>query len=176
MKYYFGYKYLKFNLNNKDFIIELAYDNTFGKGSFLAGTNILFLDEDETFGHATGIGKDESSAFNMCIQEIENYLASELDQRVEFENIQFEEIEMPKRMTVLDGMNDTTFYIKDFSDNIQVLTDSGVYRFSKEKTIEKTVEKNLKKLLGSNALNLTKEYLKSHDFYPTFEDTIEKFV
>ena len=177
MKYYYGYKHFKFKFMDKEYIIEIAIDNTLGKATYSAATNVLFLDTDETFGKAVGVGKNEQVAFEMCKREIEMYLSSVYSKNVSLEDIEFKEINIAKRMTVLTHNDDsTTFYIKEFPDYIKILTDKNVFRFQKERTVEKTIEINLKKLNGSSFSNLTKNYLKENDFYPTFEESIERFM
>ena len=45
----------------------------FGETSYSVKSNLLFLDNDETWSHAVGVGSNEYDALNMCIDEIENY-------------------------------------------------------------------------------------------------------
>jgi len=178
MKYNFCYKYYK--LKNKDtyLIIQLSYDNTMKRSSYLAATNIVFKDNEGDLGHAGGSGENEMNALNMCVKDINEYFLSSNEYNLKklagLNNLSisdFEEIKLPYCVTFVLGNNKyTTVYFKNEKNNLIVLTAKTKLVMPIIKNEIYTLEKNMRKIKNSDDKKFTKEYLKENDFYPTFNN------
>ena len=94
IEYDYRYKHLQLIAGPHKIIIELSKDNMFKETSYSVKSNLLFLDNDETWGHAVGVGNNEQDALKMCLSEIRNYL------NYEFTPI-LQELDMPKKFTFI---------------------------------------------------------------------------
>ena len=74
IEYDYRYKHLQLIAGHNKIIIELSKDTMFKQTSFSVKSNLLFLENDETWGHAVGVGSNEQDALKMCLAEIKDYL------------------------------------------------------------------------------------------------------
>ena len=67
IEYDYRYKHLQLIAGHNKIIIELSKDTMFKQTSFYVKSNLLFLDNDETWGHAVWVGSNEQDALKMCL-------------------------------------------------------------------------------------------------------------
>lgn len=118
IEYDYRYKHLQLIAGAHKMIIELSRDNMFNEISYSAKSNLLFLDNDETWGHAVGVGGNEEDAVKMCLAEIRDYL------NYEFTPI-MQELNIPKKITFIYKRRTIILYIEQLDNNFSILTKNG---------------------------------------------------
>ncbi len=169
-EYDHGYRYIKTNVNNKTIIIELSKDNMFGKIGYSAKTNLYFLDTDGTWGAACGIGKDEKSALDMCVNELNQYLGTSGNTSL---NLKFEEADLPKRVTFVYKDKTSVIFYKNLSNNIMLLTENGQISIQNQDII-KYISKNVRNLINQGVNEKCKDFFEKNNFYPKFDDLTKR--
>lgn len=160
-EYDYAYKHLMLKVKDKDIVIELSVDNMYGDKTYSAKTNLSFLDEDETWGKACGIGKNETAALNMCLAELERYTHSNLSANM------CAVVDLPKRITFIYKKKTGVVYFK-MKDGLTLLTSSGKEQLLNDDVLS-YVKKNAKRLINESANDENLEFYIGNDFYPTFE-------
>lgn len=170
MKYNITYKYYEIILNKLVIKVASSYDNTIGKGSFLASSNVLFKDKQGDLGYAAGVGKNEELALDMCLKEIDHYLHTKkygniFESFPPFEISDIKEISMAGSASIILNKKKSAFcYFKKQDDKLIILTDREVLKVTYENSFIDTLIKNIKLIKKSNAKNFTPEYLKNNGF------------
>ncbi len=171
LKYCYTYKYIKIKYNEKEIVIAISKDTMLSSTSFTAQSNILFYDTDEeSWGHASGVGKDEYSALNMCHKEICKYLNTTKNLLDNSKTTEF-----PKKITISNKGNTIIFLLTD-KDGIEILTNKGKINLSPNTSIIKYLEKNIKSLSNLGIVSEDIEFLKNNGYDLLFEQTFEKYT
>ena len=169
-EYDYGYRYIKASINSKIVIIELSKDNMFGKYNYSAKTNLLFLDDDGTWGAACGVGKNEETALDMCVNELNHYLNSDKNTSL---NLKFEEIDLPKRITFVYKEKTCVIFYRHELNRIVLLTHDGKV-YIEEQDILKYIKLNVNKLINQGVDEKCKDFFVKNNFYPTFGDLLKR--
>jgi hypothetical protein len=166
-KYRYDYKYLKIDIGLLYIIIELSKDNSLGKMTYSAKTNLMFQDEYGDWGHAVGVGQNEDESLTMCIREIKEYLKREFTPALEVINI-------PQKI-VYDYKNNTVVLnIKENNGEYYILTPNGQKSVGIGDPIT-IVSKQQKEFLQFSIPEYSKELFDKNDFGKPFDAMTEKY-
>lgn len=167
IEYDYSYKYIQLTAGSEKIIIELSKDNMFGEMSYAAKSNLLFFDNDETWGHAVGVGSNEQEALNMCFSEIKNYL------NYEFPLIT-QEVEMPQKFTFIYKRQTVVLYIENCGNDYSILTSKGRKNIITEDIVE-FISRNPKEFVKISLDDFSEEFFRIYGFKKPFDAMIKKY-
>lgn len=167
MIYYdYGYKYLKANIGNHELVVELSLDNFMKQKTFSAKTNYLFFDENEqSWGHACGVGQSETDALQMCVNEIKAYTGVDVN---------FQDLYCPQRISFEKNDKNYTLYFKIIDKTIHIMTPNGVESIEIKGDVLDTILGFCKKYSGEE-LDARDKVFEQNDFIPIFENSFERY-
>lgn len=167
IEYDYRYKHLQLIAGAHKMIIELSRDNMFNEISYSAKSNLLFLDNDETWGHAVGVGGNEEDAVKMCLAEIRDYL------NYEFTPI-MKELNIPKKITFIYKRRTIILYIEQLDNNFSILTKNGRKNIITDNIVEYIAD-NPKEFINDSVDNYSEQLFKMHNFSKPFDAMTKKY-
>lgn len=167
IEYDYRYKHLQLIAGAHKMIIELSRDNMFNEISYSAKSNLLFLDNDETWGHAVGVGGKEEDAVKMCLAEIRDYL------NYEFTPI-MQELNIPKKITFIYKRRTIILYIEQLDNNFSILTKNGRKNIITDDIVE-YIANNPKEFINDSVDNYSEQLFKMHNFSKPFDAMTKKY-
>ena len=167
IEYDYRYKHLQLITGAHKMIIELSRDNMFNEISYSAKSNLLFLDNDETWGHAVGVGRNEEDAVKMCLAEIRDYL------NYEFTPI-MQELNIPKKITFIYKRRTIILYIEQLDNNFSILTKNGRKNIVTNNIVE-YIANNPKEFINDSVDNYSEQLFKMHNFSKPFDAMTKKY-
>ncbi len=168
IEYDYRYKHLQLNAGPHKIIIELSKDNMFKKTSYSVKSNLLFLDDDETWGYAVGVGGNEQDAINMCIDEIENYTGYHID------TSSIIEINLPKKFTFIYKKRTIILYIEQVDGNFVILTPNGKKNIITDNIVE-YISNNPKEFMKDSVDNYSEQIFEMYNFSKPFDAMTKKY-
>ncbi len=168
IEYDYRYKHLQLNAGPHKIIIEFSKDNMFKKTSYSVKSNLLFLDNDETWGAAVGVGKNEQDALNMCIGEIENYTGYNIDKSL------LTEINLPKKIVFEYKKQTIVLYAEQNKDSFSILTSNGRKNIITDNIVE-YISNNPKQFVNDSVGNYSEKLFKMYNFSKPFDAMTKKF-
>jgi hypothetical protein len=168
LKYCFCYNYIKLNCN--DIVIQLSKDNTCGKLIFSAKTNVLFKDEYGDWGHACGVGNSEEKALEMCLNEIANYIKTDVEQPLSIETLI-----IPKKFTFIYKDKAIILFIQNCNDNQVILTNNSKIYIDNDVNVIEFINKNKRKFLDKGVTDTSNEFFAKNKFGIIFDNMSKKF-
>lgn len=139
----------------------------FNEISYSAKSNLLFLDNDETWGHAVGVGGNEEDAVKMCLAEIRDYL------NYEFTPI-MQELNIPKKITFIYKRRTIILYIEQLDNNFSILTKNGRKNIVTNDIVE-YIANNPKEFVNDSVDNYSEQLFKMYNFNKPFDAMTKKY-
>ncbi len=169
IEYDYGYKHLQLMAGAQEIIVELSKDTMFKETSYSAKSNLLFWDtNEEAWGHAAGVGRNEQDALKMCIGEIENYTNHNVDMNL------MTEIDIPKRFTFIYKKRTGILYIKQKDNNFSILTSKGRIEVITDDIVE-YISKKPKEFVNCSVDDYSEQLFKTYNFSKPFDEMYEKY-
>ena len=173
IEYDYRYKHLQLIAGNCKIIIELSKDNMFKEINYSAKSNLLFLDNDETWGHAVGVGSSEEDALKMCYKELEQYLGLTFDKSIT-DNISI--LDIPKQITIENKTDIIILLVKTENNHQVILTNQGKIIIGQDVNIIDYLNKNIKLFINKGINNSSDEFLELNEFSPIFNRLSSKYT
>lgn len=171
LKCNYAYKHLKIKIGPLEMVVELSIDNMLGSKIYAAKTNMLFLDENESWGHACGVGDTEKKAVDMCLGEISKYLSNIND-----DSLNITEINIPKRITFEYKKQPVVLYFNELANKKIILTRFGQYELGQNDEVLDYISKNIKSLSKGDISNMSNDYYVENGFCPIFNNLSSKYI
>ena len=166
-KYRHDYKYIKIDVNNFEIIIELSRDNTLGKMTYSAKTNLMFLDEFDCWGHAVGVGRSEEDALEMCYNEMHNYTNQDFEYQPEI-------VEIPQKIVYEYKKETIVLNFEECGDKYIILTPNGKKEIV-SKNIIKTIADNQKEFASDSIPYYDEKLFTQFEFGKPFDTMTAKY-